>query len=491
MAEERLEEIRAARLAAREKLLAAKQTPYPSEVHRTHTVAEFFSAFDKLAHKGGPVMLAGRVMSIRRHGAIVFVDIRDQSGTVQLHLTEKAPLLDTGDWIQAAGKAGETKRGTKTLIVSELGIVSKAIRPLPSVWYGLKDHEARFRQRELDLLMNEKVRQVFETRSRIIRWLRNYFTERGFLEVETPMLQSIAGGAAARPFATHHNAQDLDLYLRIAPELYLKRLTVGGFEKVFEIGRNFRNEGLSRQHNPEFTMLELYQVFADYEDLMELTEEVLTALVQEIAASETLTWQNEKLSFGRPFKRLAYAEALEKVIGVDIMKNTDPKTYIKIFEERKLPVPEAKTYAKLVDELYKTLVRPKLIQPTILYDYPGELLPLAKRSQHNPAMAEAFQLVVAGIEVVKAYSELNDPVEQAEQFAAQAKARAAGDMEAAATDNDFLRAMEYGMPPVAGWGLGIDRLVMLLTDSPSIRDVILFPLLRPETPSSSLTGSGT
>lgn len=489
MAEERLEEIRASRLKARADLLAAQHPPYPSEVHRTHTIGEFLEQFETLQQRGGAVMLAGRVRSVRRHGAITFADLQDQSGSVQLQVTEgEAPaetiermkLVESGDWIQAAGSAGLTKRGTQTLLVQNVTMISKAIRALPSSWYGLKDHEVRLRQREVDLLMNEEVRQVFVTRSRIIQWLRNHFTDRGFLEVETPILQPIAGGATARPFATHHNALDMDLFLRIAPELYLKRLTIGGFEKIFEIGRNFRNEGISRQHNPEFTMLELYQVFADYEDLMKLTEEVIGQLVETVHGKTELTWQEQPLSFARPFARRSYAEALQEAVGVDVTRDTDPKIYVKIFEDKKLPLPEALTYPKLVDELYKTLVRPKLIQPTILYDYPGELLPLAKRNHHNPALAEAFQLVVAGMEVVKAYSELNDPVEQAAQFAAQAKARAAGDAEAAPTDDDYIRAMEYGMPPVAGWGLGIDRLVMLLTNSASIRDVILFPLLRPE-----------
>lgn len=499
MAEERLEEIRAVRLKKRQQLINAGQAPYPSEVRRTYTLREVLDRFTEL-EQGNAVLVLGRVMSLRTHGGVAFMDLTDASGKMQLQISrqdasseffDRLDLLDSGDFIQAVGKAGKTKRGIPTLMLQEWHIVSKAIRPLPSAWYGLKDHEKRYREREIDLLLNPDVRRTFEVRSKVMSWLRQFMQTQGYIEVETPILGTLAGGAAAKPFETHHHALDLPLYLRIATEIHLKRLLVDGFEKVFELGPRFRNEGIDRQHNPEFTMLESQWAYADYEDLMDFTEEALHGLVQEFAGSENLTWQKHTLSFARPFRRLRYVDEVSKRLGFDILEEKNPKAYLKIFEKEGLEVPESPSYAKLVDELYKELIRPTLIQPTIVYDYPAEMVPLAKRSLSDPRVAEKFQTLVGGMELNNCYTELNDPVLQREAFEEQMKNRAAGDMEAQQLDEEYLRAMEYGMPPNAGWSLGIDRVVMLLTNSPSIRDVILFPLLRPDTPPSSSRDEAT
>lgn len=489
MAEERLQEIRAKRLDKRAVLLAQQVAPYPSEVRRTHTLKQLTEQFEVLQKEGTPVVVAGRVTSLRRHGGVVFADLRDAEGEFQVQLSRdtlgedlfnRLEYVDSGDWLQMAGKIILTQRGVKTLAAAEFSFLSKSIRPLPEEWFGLKDHETRYRQRELDLVLNPEVRRTFATRARAVQWLRTYMTENGYMEVETPVLQPIAGGAAARPFSTHHNAQDMTLYLRIAAELYLKRLLVGGYEKVFEIGSRFRNEGMDRQHNPEFSMLESQWAYADYEDLMDFTEDILEKLVTTLLSSTSVTWQGETLSFARPFKRERYVNLVSKRLGVDILTEKNPAAYIEIFKKEKLALPQIQTYAKLVDELYKELIRPNLVQPTLLYDYPAEMVPLAKRNLTDPRVAEKFQLLVHGLELVNAYTELNDPVLQRDIFLEQAEAEKAGDLEAQRIDETYLRAMEYGMPPNAGWGLGVDRLVMLLTDSPSLRDTILFPLLRPE-----------
>lgn len=489
MAEERLEEIREARLKKRQALLDAGMPPYPSEVRRTHTLAEVHAKFEELAKDGTGILVLGRVMSIRQHGGVAFLDLVDGSGKLQLQISKdelgkevfgRLELLDAGDWIEATGKAGKTKRGVESLLVQAWHIVSKAIRPLPTQWYGLKDHETRYREREVDLLLNAQVRRTFEVRSRLMAWLREYMNEAGYMEVETPALGTLAGGAAAKPFETHHNALGLPLYLRIATEIHLKRLLVAGFEKVFEMGPRFRNEGLDRQHNPEFTMLESQWAYADYEDLMDFTEEVLHKLVQEFMSGDELIWQEHRLSFQKPFQRVRYVDVVSQKVGFDILDEKDPEQYLEVCKREGLEIPQVQSYTKLVDELYKKLIRPTLIQPTFVYDYPAEMVPLAKRSLSDPRVAEKFQTLVAGMEINNCYTELNDPVLQREAFLDQMKNRAAGDVEAQQFDEEYLRSMEYGMPPNAGWSLGIDRVVMLLTNSPSIRDVILFPLLKPE-----------
>ncbi len=489
MAEERLEEIRAARLQRREDLIAQGNIPYPAEVRRSHTLVEIGEQFKHLQLERTPITVVGRVASVRRHGGVAFIDVSDATGKLQLQLSkettasdafERLTAMDAGDFIEAAGKLMLTKRGVQTLAVDTWHTLAKSIRPLPGVWFGLKDHEARFRQREIDFLLNPSARDTLVMRSRIITWLRHYFVTDGYLEIDTPILQALAGGAAAKPFTTHHNALDSTLYLRISAELYLKRLLVSGFEKVFEIGHYFRNEGIDRQHNPEFTMLESQWAYADYEDLMDFTDSILEKLVISLKDTAEVTWQEQVLTFANPLPRKRYVELVGEALQIDILHNQNPATYLEIFHERGIEVPKVATYAKLIDDLYKTLVRPTLIQPTILYDYPVELAPLAKRSAHDPRIAEKFQVVAAGMEIVNAYTELNDPVEQRQRFAEQAAARKQGDDEALFLDEEYLRAQEYGMPPNAGWGLGVDRLVALLTNAPTLRDTIAFPLLKPE-----------
>lgn len=490
MAEERLEEIRDARLQRREALLAAGKAPYPAEVRRTHTIQDLLKQFETLLADASPLTVVGRVAAIRRHGGVAFIDLQDGTGKLQLQVNKadidadhftQLEQLDTGDFIEAAGKATLTQRGVQSLAITEWHIITKSIRPLPTAWFGLKDHEQRFRQREIDFLLNESSRTTLLTRSAVITWLREYFVGDGYLEIDTPILQSIAGGAAATPFTTHHEALDIPLYLRISAELYLKRLLVSGVEKVFEVGHYFRNEGIDRQHNPEFTMLESQWAYADYEDLMDFTDTLFERLLLTLHDSTTLTWQGESLSFSPPMPRHRYIDLVNTAVGIDILHNQDPKTYIALCHERGIELPATPTYPKLIDELYKSLVRPTLRQPTIIYDYPVQLAPLAKCSASDPRVAEKFQVVVAGMEIVNAYTELNDPVEQRQRFMEQMAARKAGDTEAQSLDEDYLRAQEYGMPPNAGWGLGVDRLVALMTDSPSIRDTITFPLLKPIT----------
>ncbi|MEX1997522.1 MAG: lysine--tRNA ligase [Candidatus Andersenbacteria bacterium] len=489
MAEERLEEIRQRRLNRRTEMITQGQLPYPAEVRRSHSLQEALENFDELQQAETPLTLVGRVISIRQHGKVAFVDIRDASGSLQLQIAHntvsdalftRLKTLDNGDFIEVAGKLTTTTRGMKTLLVQEWHVISKSIRPLPASWFGLKDHEMRFRHREIDFILNDNTRRTLKTRSRIISFLRHYLTDAGFLEVETPILQPLAGGAAATPFATHHSALDIPLYLRIAPELYLKRLLVGGWEKIFELGKNFRNEGIDREHNPEFTMLELYWAYADYEDLMDFTEVLFTHLLPAIQGTAELTYGEETVSFAEKWRRIRYVDLLGETIGFDILHDKNPSSYLAIFHERGLEVPKLTTYAKLVDELYKKLVKPNLIQPTILYDYPIELAPLAKRQAADPRVAEKFQVVSHRLELINAYTELNDPVEQRQRFEEQAAARGQGDEEAHRIDEEYLRALEYGMPPAAGWGLGVDRLIALLTNAPTVRDTIAFPLLRPE-----------
>ncbi len=489
MAEDRLEEIRAHRLRKRADLLAAAVPPYPAEARRTHTVATVHSSFEELLSCQTPIVVVGRIHASRLHGGLTFLDIQDSSGSLQLQVTrdqigEEAfaslDILDTGDFIQAAGKMVRTVRGVETLLVSEFHLLAKSIRPLPSEWFGIKDHETRFRQREVDFLLNPTTRDMLHLRGKTTTWLRTYFTDRGFLEVETPMLQPIAGGTLAKPFVTHHHALNIDLYLRIAPELYLKRLIVGGFEKVFEIGRNFRNEGIDREHNPEFTMLEFYWAYADYEDLMDLSEEMFATMTTDLLGNSDITYQDTTLSFQKPLARVRYIDIVSEAAGFDILTQKDPEAYIQVLTAAHQAIPQIRTYAKLVDEVYKSLVRPKIMQPTILYDYPIELVPLGKQNLTDPRIAEMFQVVVAGMEIIKAYTELNDPVIQRQRFAEQQAAREAGDDEAQTMDESYLRALEYGMPPTAGFGLGVDRLVAIFSNSPTLRDTISFPLLKPE-----------
>ncbi|HEY4719572.1 MAG TPA: lysine--tRNA ligase [Candidatus Methylomirabilis sp.] len=450
--------------------------------YRNHTAAFFDS-------EAVAVSLAGRLMTLRDHGKTTFADLKDRTGQIQIYLREDRlgneaynllKWTDIGDFLGVTGRLFRTRTGELTVAAVEFRLLTKSLRPLPEKWHGLVDVETRYRQRYLDLVANPEVATVFHRRSLLIREVRQFFDQRGFLEVETPMMQPVAGGAAARPFITHHNALDMDLYLRIAPELYLKRLLVGGLERVYEINRNFRNEGIDTRHNPEFTMLEFYQAYADYHDLMPLTEELLPHLCRVLLGGEELTYQGVRINLSPPWPRLTVVEALRKVGGIPEEDLEGAERLRAVAAHRGIPVQAGWGWGKLVDALMAHLVEPHLVQPTFLLDFPLELSPLARSQPDDPRLAQRFELFVAGLELANAYTELNDPQEQRQRLEEQLRAREGGDEEAHRMDEDFVRALEYGMPPAAGEGIGIDRLVMLFTDSPSIRDVILFPQLRPK-----------
>lgn len=436
------------------------------------------------------VKLAGRMMTRRIMGKASFAHLQDMSGRIQLYITrdligperyEEFKDFDLGDILGAEGVLFKTKTGELTVKVDELRLLVKALRPLPAKYHGLADTETRYRQRYLDLIVNETSRRTFLKRTEIIRYLRRFLDERGFLEVETPMMQVLPGGAAARPFVTHHHALDIPLYLRIAPELYLKRLVVGGFEKVYEINRNFRNEGVSTRHNPEFTMLEFYQAYADYRDLMDLTEELLRGLAQAVLGTTILSYQGERFDLARPFVRLRFREAVMRFNPEITPARLDDLAFLRSYAER-IGVAVKPTFGpgKLLLEIFEKTVEEQLREPTFVTEYPTEVSPLARRNDADPTVTDRFELFVAGYEIANGFTELNDAEDQAERFRQQLAERAAGDEEAMPFDEDYIRALEHGMPPTAGEGIGVDRLVMLLTDSPSIRDVLLFPHMRPE-----------
>jgi len=434
--------------------------------------------------------IAGRVISIRSFGKAGFMKLRDRTGEFQIFFqkTKMADeecdqvlkLAEVGDFLYADCKLFRTKTDELTLRVETLRMVTKSIEQLPEKWHGLSDVETRYRQRYVDLIANPPVKEVFKKRSQIVAFIRKYLEDKEYLEVETPMMQAIPGGAAARPFITHHNTLDRDLYLRIAPELYLKRLVVGGIERVFEINRNFRNEGISTQHNPEFTMLEFYQAYATYEDLIELTEDMLNKLATEVCGSETVKYQEQEISFKRPFDRFTIEEALQKYLGYTAEQTKDRNFLIDECEKRKFTVKDKENCDIGVVQiiLFEELVEDKLISPTFITHYPTVVSPLSRKNDEDPTVTDRFELFIFGREIANAFSELNDPVDQKERFQNQVKERETGDDEAMYMDEDYVKALEFGMPPAAGEGIGIDRLVMLLTDSPSIRDVILFPILR-------------
>jgi lysyl-tRNA synthetase, class II len=436
------------------------------------------------------VKVAGRMMTRRVMGKASFAHLQDMSGRIQVYVTrdvagaeryEEFKKWDIGDIVGAEGVLFKTKTGELSVKVDEARLLAKALRPLPEKYHGLTDTETKYRQRYLDLIMSEVTRQTFRTRTAIVRYIRNFLDGRGYLEVETPMMQVIPGGAAARPFVTHHHALDMSLFLRVAPELYLKRLIVGGFEKVYEINRNFRNEGLSARHNPEFTMLEFYQAYADYLDLMNLTEEMFRGLAQEVMQSETLVFQGEQYDFGKPFQRMTLKGAI-LYFNPDI-RATDLESkdaLCKIAARLEIPVKQTFGTGKLQLELFEKTVESKLKDPTFITAYPTEVSPLARRNDADPTITDRFELFIGGREIANGFSELNDAEDQAERFRKQVEEKEAGDEEAMHFDEDYIRALEHGMPPTAGEGIGIDRLVMLFTDSPSIRDVLLFPHMRPE-----------
>jgi lysyl-tRNA synthetase class 2 len=480
----------------RQELVDAGIVPYPhrfdldaepSEIQGEHGEKTAEELSETVIH----LRSAGRVQALRRHGKLAFLDIHDGKAKVQLmvrsnKLSEegKAVLegIDLGDYVGAEGDLIRTRTGELTIQVEALTFLSKALRPLPEKWHGLADIEARYRQRYLDLATNPESVAVFEARAKIVRALRRYLDDHGFLEVETPMMHPIAGGATARPFVTHHNTLDMDLYLRIAPELYLKRLLVGGLHRVYEINRNFRNEGISTQHNPEFTMLEFYWAYVDYEVQMDFTEAMLSYVAEEVTGGTTLPWGEGELSFARPWARYTMKDACRELAGVAAERLETEEGLLAELKARHIKLPEAKSYGHLLMTLFEETVEEKLYQPTFITHHPVEVSPLAKQWPPDPRFTERFELYIGGMEVANAFSELNDPDIQAERFQQQLAAREAGDQEAHQFDADYVRALEHGMPPAGGNGIGIDRLTMILTHSPSIRDVILFPQLRRTAP---------
>ena len=462
--------------------------PYPPRFARTHTAAEA-AALPPETDTGPDVTVAGRVTAMRGMGKASFIDLRDGSGRIQAYLKQETlgpeaytllKEIDLGDFLGVSGRLFRTKTGEPTIEVCELTILTKALRPPPEKWHGLQDVEQRYRQRYLDLMSNEEARAIFVTRSKAIARIRRFLDDRGFLEVETPILQGTAGGAAARPFVTHHNALDRDFYLRIAIELHLKRLVVGGFDRVYELGRIFRNEGVSTKYNPEFTMLEVYQAYSDYNAVMDMVEEMISTVAGDVLGDTRVQYGEHVIEFLPPWPRLPLRDAIRDRCGLDIDDYPDADSLRRAVASTEVHTEPVWGRGKLIDELATIYVEPHLIQPTFLIDYPIELSPLAKRKANDPGRVERFELFICGREVGNAYTELNDPIDQRERFIEQARLRAQGDEEAEVADEDFLVALEHGLPPTGGLGIGIDRLVMLLTDSPSIRDVIAFPLLRPE-----------
>ena len=464
---------------------------FPNDFKVSHTINELHGIIGKTPQavkEDKPIFnLAGRMMAINRFGKAAFIRFRDRSGQLQAYIRKDRigdeayhlfKQMDVGDFVGLSGGMFKTKTGEWTLLVSELKLLCKTIRPLPEKFHGLKDPEKRYRQRYLDLMMNADVRDLFVKRSRIIQEVRNFFLERGFLEVETPMMQPIPGGAEAEPFKTHHNALGMDLFLRIAPELYLKRLVVGGFERVFEINRNFRNEGVSTQHNPEFTMLEFYQAYATFSDLMELTEQLVSTVAHAVTGSTVLSYQNNPIQLDGPWRRITLQKALVDIGGIDSALLNDKDALLNFAAQNGIKITKTGRLGKVVTKLFDALVEPQLIQPTFITGYPAEVSPLSRRSDEEPDITERFELFIAGREIANGFSELNDPVDQKSRFVQQVENRKAGDQEAHLMDEDYIEALEYGMPPTAGEGIGIDRLVMLLTDAISIREVILFPHMK-------------
>ncbi len=479
----RLEKLRA--------ISAAGVDPYPSASSRTHRIADLLGNFDALERKKENVTVVGRIKAIRGHGGACFADLEDGTEKIQLHMKRDVAgasaydffeqVADRGDFIQANGAPFVTKRGEKSIEVSAWAMLAKSLKPLPDKWHGLADVEIRYRKRELDLVANHEVRAIFKKRSLIVQTIREFFTKEGFMEVETPILQPIPGGATARPFATHHNALDIDLYLRVAPELYLKRLIAGGYERVFEIARCFRNEGIDHSHNPEFTQIEFYQAYADYDDLMALTERLLPHVAEKTNGSASVEYDGKKIDFTAPYPRITFRDALIEYGDIDIEKYPDRAKLAKAAEKAGIKVEKSDDRGAIMDNLFKKLVRPKIVDPTFIINHPVELSPLAKKLRKDPRYVERFQVLLGGgVELCNAFSELNDPIDQRERFAEQEKLREKGDIEAQRFDKDFVEALEIGMPPTAGFGMGIDRLAAVLTGSHNLKEVILFPTLRPE-----------
>ena len=488
----RFDELEQQRLAKVEALRARGIDPYPVRWERTHTAADVHATWgdiDDGGETGETVRVAGRLMLQRDGGRLAFGVLRDGGVDIQLFCAKNVlgdegladfKALDLGDWVGAEGEVIKTKRGELSVKATRVVLLAKSIRPLPEKWHGLKDTEQRFRQRYVDLLVNPDARRFAELRTEVVASIRSFMTDRGFMEVETPMLQTQPGGALARPFVTHMNALDIDLYLRIAPELYLKRLIVAGFDKVFEINRNFRNEGLSPRHNPEFTMLEAYEAFGDYHTMMELLEALIGHVAEAALGTTEITHQGHDISLAGPFPRRRLIDLVSEAVGETVDLDMPIDELRALATAKGVEADEAWGPGKIVVELYESLVEPGLMSPTFVLDFPRETSPLARPHRDDPRFTEHFDLVIGGVEVGPAYSELNDPVDQRERFEAQMAARAAGDDEAMSLDDDFLRALEYGMPPTGGLGFGVDRFVRILADAPNLREIILFPMLRPE-----------
>ena len=467
--------------------------PYPNDFKPQHTSADIVAAYgdaEQLDAGSENLTVAGRILARRSFGKAAFIQLQDRKGRIQLYVKkdeigEEAfanfESFDIGDIVGAEGYPFRTKTGELSLHARSIRLLVKSLHPLPEKFHGLTDVETRYRQRYVDLIVNPEVRDLFIKRSRIVNLIRAFMTGRDFLEVETPMMHQIPGGATARPFITHHNALDMELYLRIAPELYLKRLVVGGMERVFEINRNFRNEGISVRHNPEFTMMEFYQAYATYEDLMDFTEELFCHVAQEVLGTLDFTNQGLEISFQRPWKRLTVRDAVLEYGDIEARQLDDRDLALAYARSIGLDLPSDISHGKLLMEIFEEVAEHKLIQPTFITAYPTEVSPLSRKNDHDPELVDRFELIIAGREIANAFSELNDPVDQKERFLSQVAEKDKGDEEAHYMDEDYVRALEYGMPPTAGEGIGIDRLVMLLTDSASIRDVILFPQLRKET----------
>ncbi len=481
----------------RAKLSAIRQqgVAFPNHFRRTHLAAELHQAYDvmdkeTLDPQAVQVSVVGRMMSKRLFGKGGFANLKDVSGDIQIFVQlnqigadkfSEFKTYDMGDIVAGSGVLFKTKTGELSVKVSELQLITKSLRPLPEKFHGLSDQETRYRQRYVDLIINDVSANVFRLRSKMVSHIRHFMEKRDFLEVETPMMHMIPGGATAKPFITHHNTLDLDLYLRVAPELFLKRLTVGGFEKVFEINRNFRNEGVSTKHNPEFTMMEFYWAYADYHDLMDLTEDLFRSLAENVKGEMRFSYQGEVLNFAQPFRRQSMASLVaeynEGLTEVDCYDLSVMQAYC---DERNISIDKKWSKGKLLSELFELTVEEHLIQPTFVTEYPIEISPLSRRNDDNPEITDRFELFICGNEIANGFSELNDPEDQADRFKAQVAEWEAGDEEAMHYDADYIRALEYGMPPAAGEGIGIDRLVMLFTDSASIRDVLLFPYMKPE-----------
>lgn len=482
-----LEDIRDERIKKLEILRKSGIDPYPVSVRRDFSVAEALKNFSKLAKSGKPSHIAGRITAVRGHGGAVFFDINDGL-TIQAFIKKDEigdelfslfrDTTDIGDFVELKGTFFLTKKKEKTLKVLGWKMLAKSLRPLPEKWHGLQDTEERFRKRYLDLLANEEVKKRFILRSKIISEIRSFLDKEGFLEVETPILQPLAGGALAEPFKTHHNALDSDLFLRIAPELYLKKLLVGGFSKVYELGRNFRNEGIDVTHNPEFSMLEMYEVYRDAEYLRNFTEKFLKNILKKITKKDEFQFDGNKISFTKKFSVIAYNDVLKKyALIINPEKETRDDLALKA-QQFGIKTEKFEDKEKILDNIFKKLCRPKIIQPTFVVDYPAGSSPLAKRKTGSPELLDRFQLIIGGVEAVNAFSELNDPMDQRQRFEEQDKARERGEKEVSPSDEEYLEAMEYGMPPAAGLGIGIDRLAMLLSDTHNIREIILFPTLK-------------